>query len=236
MHDLLPPVTYKAWHAQGSLSDTVSMHDFDIPTVENFVQYLYTGDYPSAEEGAQDSSQPDDDIKSELLRHIHCHHIASLYKVDKMTTVSRSKLQALLEKHQGSSDLSSALPHGIRQAHVVSASQDIMNTLAASVARNIGKLKDDGNLSNISNVPEFLLSVLEHSAQTSAQLEINHAAMKGCLQLLRDKKSCMNCNCGEHFNVEVTDAFEVTCRACRQRQKSDLFGFKTSPFVKRRVI
>lgn len=221
------------------MSDTISMHGFEIPTVESFVQFLYTGDYANTKQEGQEGSQQDGNVRPELLGHIHCREIASRFKVDRLMNPSRAKLEALIDKHQDSSDLGSALPAAIRLAHTVSTSQDVMDLLSASVARNIDELMDDDLLSNISDVPEFLLAVLKHSARNASQLKTERAKRmqelkeqeqtastipEGSLKLPRDTKSWINNYCKMSFNAEFTDAFELICRGCHSNQ--DLAKFQ----------
>ncbi|KAJ6781266.1 hypothetical protein PWT90_09200 [Aphanocladium album] len=231
--------------SQGSLATKIDMSEFEIATVESFVQFLYTGDYANVKQETQNEDDGTGNLESELLGHLRCHKIALLYEVMTMECLARSKIDTLLQDHRDSSDLVSALPGVIETAHSLSVGQNILDSLALSAAHNLLKLSREKMLSRISQVPEFLVNMLQHVALNFVQLETRHKSelqkikenreksiqtMKGSVSRL--SAICINPSCSNKFGgqMDITDELAVKCRFCGWIQKplSSSSGLKPS--------
>lgn len=213
------------------------MSDFPPEIVNGLVQYLYTGDYASGKAKEASASKLDEDVLAELLSHIQFHHIASRYKIEKMAILSASNLKGLLRKYQDNDSLVTALPSAAEMAHSLAAGHDVQNAVAASFTRHLDKFVHDGKISEFHNMPDFFELVLAHCARRvacrkDAATELNKglqvvnekslqrsAKLEEAIQLIRDRRRCINSDCRSIFNAEVTDTHEVTCRLCYQKQK-----------------
>ncbi|OAR00930.1 hypothetical protein LLEC1_06309 [Akanthomyces lecanii] len=216
---------------------TIDMSEYLPEIVNGFVRYFYTGDYASGKAQETVDSKPEDDVLAEILSHIQFHHIASRYKVGRMATLSASNLKSLLQKYEDETGLVSALPSAARMAHSLASDHDVKDAVAASFTQHLDKLLNDGKFSEFHNMPDFLELVLRHCARrivarkefvtrVNKKLQVvkeeglqRSAALEETIQLIRDRKRCINSSCRSVFNAEVSETFEITCRLCCQKQK-----------------
>lgn len=200
------------------------MTDFHVSTIESFVQFLYTGDYVSVKEETS-SDSGGNSVHFELVGHVHCHYIASLYKVPKMVDLAKSNLDAFLEKQKGTSGLVSALPTVVQIAQALSVDQVMLETLAASAAHNLVKLEESGLLPDISKEPEFLLSILKHSALHIEQLENGHtSALKAAKDNHANKAKAMGEALEAARDKHAKDAKAIKEAAAIFRQRQNCQG------------
>lgn len=116
------------------------MNKYDTSSVDNLVQYLYTGDYGNVKEEALATVEDSTGTLHTILTHIHAHDIAYHYNIRSMMNVTDSKLQSLLKKQSNNADLAPALPKAIETAQALTSSRGLMDGLAVSSADHINEL------------------------------------------------------------------------------------------------
>ncbi|KAM3515738.1 hypothetical protein MY11210_000716 [Beauveria gryllotalpidicola] len=181
----------------------IDMSKFQPETVEQFVNYLYTGEYSRAKEELASDPQPDEDILAEMLSHIQAHHIAFHYEVDRMMSLSLWNLQSLLEKYKGKESLVSALPSAAQVAYSLVVGHDVKDSLAASFAWHLHSFADD-RFPDIYTIPEFFALVLSHCARNIASHRDIAATFDKRLQALSVKNAQDSMAANEALQLSAT--------------------------------
>jgi hypothetical protein len=164
------------------------VNEFDVPTVQNMVTFLYTGDYELASEtekkpiqvieqdhdgdsqgdqtdGEEDkmsedspaSEETEDKTAENILSHLRVNAIADYYNIEKLATLSTSKIETILHN-----DLNFLiLPQIIQEMSISNRDADLRSLIASVTAKYIEELTSSQVLRTLDLEHNLAIEILE---------------------------------------------------------------------------
>ncbi|KAF5548527.1 speckle-type POZ [Fusarium napiforme] len=181
------PVISAALHSgfEETTSKVIKVNEFDVPTVQSMVTFLYTADYEIAPEPEKTTAQHDRDEKKEegeiasddgrmsedprvpqevgeknvyqIVSHLRVNAIADYYGIEKLVKLSTSKVQAILQGHLDFV----IIPQVIAELSTANRDAEIRSVVATATARYIQKLASSQLLRTIDLEHHLTIEIFE---------------------------------------------------------------------------
>ena len=182
-------------------------------------------------------SLPKSTTTSSLSEHIYVNSIGDYYGVDKLVSLTNTKIKQLLQSGNEDESCVADLPIAIEAAAGLTGNRELMGVLASATAANISKLLCLDQFRGMSLTTDFSIKILESCAnkmevlareQIELRGEINRqqeqighrdfeiSLLRKSLATLKSTSRCRNVNCTAEFQCVISpDECILRCAKCR---------------------
>ncbi|KAF5589509.1 speckle-type POZ [Fusarium pseudoanthophilum] len=193
-------------------SKVIKVNEFDVPTVQSMVTFLYTAEYEIAPEPEKATAQHDHDEKKDegeiasddgkmsedprapqeigeksvyqIVSHLRVNAIADYYGIEKLVKLSTSKIQAILQGHLDFV----IIPQVIAEMSIANRDAQIRSVVARATARYIQQLASSQLLRTIDLEHHLTIEILEACGARVQRLQEDYRAA----HTLKDKLQTEN--------------------------------------------